>query len=331
MDIPETIPHARTSALAMFRSMVRIRLAEERIADAIAAGEVKTPCHLGIGQEGVAAGMCAVLEKSDYAWITYRSHAQFLAKGGSMDALFAEIYGKATGCAGGRGGSMHVVDPEVGILGTTAIVAGPIPLALGTAFASKQRGDGRVTVVFFGDGAMDEGVFWECINFAALYTLPVVFVCENNLFASAMPLLERTPLDNLHERVATFGLPSERIDGNDAETVARHGAKAVARARGGQGPSFIECRTYRWRGHVGPNTDIDKGLRSKEELDAWMAKDPITRAARSALASHQASEKDLEAIRFEARREVEAAHRFAVESPYPPAKELLSTNAGGAS
>jgi pyruvate dehydrogenase E1 component alpha subunit len=314
----------------LYVGMLRIRVAEERIAEAIQAGEVRTPCHLYIGQEAVAVGACAALRPTDYAWITYRSHGQFLAKGGDMRGMFAEIYGKSTGVAHGRGGSMHLVDPAIGVLGTTAMVAGPLPLAVGTALATRLRGDGRVTAVFFGDGATDEGVFWESVNFAALSKLPVVFVCENNLYASAMPLLERTVLDNLHERVAAFGLASHRIDGNDVELVRATVSAAVATARDGGGPSFIECRTYRHRGHVGPNWDLDKGLRSRAELDSWLARDPIQTARARLLGSGEATEKDLEGDDLTVRAEVEDALRFARESPYPDPKGLAVLPGGRA-
>lgn len=328
LEIPPVLIDPESPARDMYASMVRIRVFEERVADAITAGLVKTPCHLCIGQEGVAVGACFALDREDYAWITYRSHGQFLAKGGSMDELMAEILGKATGCAHGRGGSMHVVDPSIGVLGTSAMVAGPIPMGVGTALASTLRGDGRVSVVFFGDGATDEGVFWEAVNMASLNRLPVVFVCENNQFASAMHILDRQPRDNIHERVAAFAVNTEVVDGNDVGAVHRAVGGAVARARDGQGPAFIECKTYRWRGHVGPNWDLDKGIRSQEQLDWWMARDPIKRWGQALLDAGICTEDEIEAMWDEIRAEVSRAFAFAEQSPYPDVATLESGPGG---
>ncbi|HOM16620.1 MAG TPA: thiamine pyrophosphate-dependent dehydrogenase E1 component subunit alpha, partial [Thermoguttaceae bacterium] len=231
----------------MYRMMRRIRRFEEVAADLVAAGEVKCPCHLYIGQEAIAVGVCAALEPEDTIWGNHRSHGHYLAKGGDLHAMMAEILGRETGCAGGRGGSMHLVAKEVGILGTVPIVAGTIPLAVGAGLAYKLQGKRHVAAAFFGDGATEEGHFFESVNLAALYRLPVIFVLENNLYASHMHLSERRPLDNLDQIGGLFGIPSIRLDGNDVLAVYRAAVEAASRARTGQGPSLLECRTYRWR------------------------------------------------------------------------------------
>lgn len=309
--------------LRMYRTMVRIRIFEERVADLVEAGEIKTPCHLYIGQEAVATGVCASLQREDYVWGGHRSHGHYLAKGGDLKAMMAEIHGKATGCSRGRGGSMHVVAPERGILGTVPLVAATIPLAVGAGLASKLRGDGRVSVSFFGDGAMEEGHFHESVNLAALYRLPVVFVCENNFYASHMSLLERRAKDNIIQTAEAHGIPGVRLDGNDVLAVHRAATEAVERARSGLGSTLLECRTYRWRGHVGPSWDMDVGVKRKDELKDWLPKDPIAHLRRR-LEDSGIPDETWATVEREIRGEVEEAVAFARESPYPDSSELLS-------
>lgn len=264
--------------LERWREMHRIRRAEEVIADLVETGEAKCPCHLYIGQEAVAVGVCSALRTTDTVWGGHRSHGHYLAKGGSLEGLFAEILGKLTGCAGGRGGSMHLVAPEVGILGTVPIVAGTVPLAAGAALTAKMRGNGSVAVAFFGDGAAEEGHIHETLNLAAIYRLPLLFVIENNLYSSHLHLKDRRTADNLNRMGEFHGVPGERVDGNDVFAVAAAAAKAVQRARSGVGPTLLECRTFRWRGHVGASTDMDVGVRRRGELVDWQRRDPIARA-----------------------------------------------------
>ena len=261
---------SRSQLESMYAAMLLIRLAEERVAELVERGEARCPCHLYIGQEAIAAGVCATLERTDTVWGGHRSHGHYLAKGGDLTAMFAEILGRATGCSGGRGGSMHLFAPDVGILGTVPLVAATVPLAVGAALASKLRRERAVAVSFFGDGAMEEGGTQESLNMAALYRLPVVFVCENNFYASHLGLLERRAADNIVDLAAAHGLAGERVDGNDVEAVHRAAARAVARARSGDGPTMLECRTYRWRGHVGPSWDMDVGVKRKDELQEWL-------------------------------------------------------------
>ena len=296
--------------------MVRIRLFEERVAELVEAGEIQTPCHLYIGQEAIAAGVCAALESRDYVWGGHRSHGHYLAKGGDLRSMLAELFGKATGCSGGRGGSMHLVAPEVGILGTVPLVAATIPLAVGAGMAAKLRRDGRVSVAFFGDGATEEGQFHESLNFAALYRLPTIFVCENNFYASHMQLLERRVVDNIVTTADVAGATGCRLDGNDVEVVYAEALEAVTRARAGGGPTLLECRTYRWRGHVGSSMDMDVGVKRKDELHEWLPRDPVA-GARGRLLEAGLDAEECRAIEREAADEVATAVAFARESPFP--------------
>jgi TPP-dependent pyruvate/acetoin dehydrogenase alpha subunit len=215
------------------------------------SGEIRCPCHLYIGQEAIAAGVCAALEREDTVWGGHRSHGHYLAKGGSLEGLFGEVLLRASGCAEGRGGSMHLAAPEVGITGTVPIVAGTVPLAVGAAFAYKTRDEQTVAVAFFGDGTLEEGHVHESMNLAALYRLPLLLICENNLYASHLHWSERRVADNLYRAGEFHSIPGERVDGNDVEEVQCAARRAVERARRGEGPTLIECRTFRWRGHVG--------------------------------------------------------------------------------
>jgi pyruvate dehydrogenase E1 component alpha subunit len=283
--------------LNSWRTMVRIRRAEEVIADMVESGEARCPCHLYIGQEAVAAGVCAALRDQDTVWGGHRSHGHYLAKGGPLEGLFAEVLGKASGCSAGRGGSMHLLAADKGILGTVPIVAGTVPLASGAALAAKIRGSGEVAVAFFGDGTLEEGHVHETLNLAAVYKLPLVFVCENNLYSSHLHWTERRVTDNLHHAGEFHGVPGVRVDGNDVRGVYDAASQALQRARTGEGPSFLECRTFRWRGHVGASMDLDVGVRRRDELGEWFAKDPILRA------EQQLTDRDLteerEIIEFE--------------------------------
>jgi TPP-dependent pyruvate/acetoin dehydrogenase alpha subunit len=259
----------------LWHTMTRIRLAEEAVAAMVETGEAKCPCHLYIGQEAIAAGVCEALHCTDTVWGGHRSHGHYLAKGGSLEKMFAEILGKVTGCSRGRGGSMHLIDLDAGISGTVPIVAATVPLACGAAMAYKLRGEARVAVAFFGDGTLEEGHVHESMNLAALFQLPVLFVCENNLYASHLHASERRVGDRLDGAGELHGIPSSRLDGNDAVAVYDAARTAVERARSGGGPSFFECRTFRWRGHVGASFDLDVGVTRKPELAEWMERDPI--------------------------------------------------------
>jgi pyruvate dehydrogenase E1 component alpha subunit len=303
--------------------MLKIRKFEERTAALLESDEIKCPTHLYIGQEAIAAGVCANLYRADCVFSSHRSHGHFIAKGGGLNVLMAELYGKNTGCSGGRGGSMHVAAPEIGLLGSSAIVGGSLPLSVGAALASNMQGGDHIVVVFFGDGATDEGVFFECINFAALYKLPVVFVCENNLFSTHLPLCRRQPEDNLYEKARVHGVRACRVDGNDVVEVYLASRRLTALARKGQGPGFLECRTYRWRAHVGPSLDLDVGLRRKEEVQKWMRRCPIRSCERILLECGALAESENAEIHSRIDQEVEDAVVFARQSPFPDRSKLL--------
>lgn len=301
--------------------MLRIRFFEERIADLVESKEIHCPCHLYIGQEAVATGVCAALEREDTVWGGHRSHGHYLAKGGNGHSMMAELFGKMTGCAGGRGGSMHLFAPEVGILGTVPLVAATIPLAVGAALASKLSRKRHVAVTFFGDGATEEGHFHESVNLAALYRLPVLFVCENNFYASHMGLAERRADDNIFKTGEAHGIPGIRLDGNNLWEVWRAARTAVERAREGQGPSLLECRTYRWRGHVGPSWDMDVGVQRKDELKDWIQKDPVARV-RTHLLKRGVSASEFDRIEKEIRSEIEESVKAARHAAAPPVSTL---------
>jgi pyruvate dehydrogenase E1 component alpha subunit len=264
---------------SLYRAVLRIRRVEEAIAERYAAQEMRCPVHLSIGQEAVAAGVCAALTQQDGVFSNHRAHAHYLAKGGSLTAMLAEIYGKAEGCCNGVGGSMHMIDLAAGFMGAVPIVGATVPLAVGAAWAAKLRGEDKVIVVFFGDGTFEEGVVYESINFAVLHQLPVLFVCENNLYACYTRLSTRQPERPIHAVAAACGCKTMTVDGNDALVVFDVASGAVADLRAGSLPFFLECATYRWREHCGPNVDDDLGYRPQAEVAEWKAACPVNRLA----------------------------------------------------
>lgn len=322
------IPINKTALLTIYRAMVRIRLAEEKLAEKVLEGEIKTPCHLYVGQEAVATGICAALSKHDYVFGNHRSHGHYLAKGGDMKKLFAEIYGKSTGCSGGRGGSMHLIAPEVGFMGAQPLVSGTIPVAVGASLASSITKDKRVVVSFFGDGAVEEGVFHESLNFAALKRLPIIFVCENNLYSSHLHIRERRPQNNIYKHGIVHGIKSFSIDGQNVISLYALAKKIIQLIKTKKGPALIEARTYRFRGHVGAVDATEDqhitDIRDKEEVQSWVKKDPIT-IFESYVKKHNLIKMNLlTAIKSTAEKEVEQACKFAKESPYPSSRDLLS-------
>ena len=304
--------------------MLRIRLLEERIADLYHEQEMRCPVHLSIGQEAAAAGVCGALRPGDRVFSGHRSHGHYVAMGGNLDKMMAEIYGKATGVAQGKGGSMHLIDLEAGFVGATPIVASTIPIAVGSAFSARVRGDNSVTVSFMGEGATEEGVFHESANFAVLKNLPVVFACENNSYSVYSPLEVRQPEGRqVFQQAASYGLEAVQIDGNDAEEVSRTARVAVEKARAGGGPTFIEMITYRWREHCGPNFDNDIGYRTESEYLSWREKDPIA-ALRARLADSGELADDVEiAIRSGIEKQVDRAIDFAKSSPFPEVSTMM--------
>lgn len=307
----------------LYRTMRRIRRFEEEMAACVEAGEIGGPTHLYIGQEAIATGVCAALDRTDLIFGGHRSHGHYLAKGGSMRALAAEIFGKVTGCAGGRGGSMHLVATEVGLLGTSALVGGGMGAGVGVALANTLAGRQAISAIFFGDGAVEEGVFSETLNFAALKKLPVLYVCENNLYSSHMPLTTRQPRGEIWRHAEPYGIPGVRLDGNDVIAVYEAANAAVSRARAGEGPTLLECMTYRWRGHVGPGWDIDKGLRTQAEVDGWMRKDPVGKYGVRLIEDRLVTAGDRDAIDADVDREVADSVAFARSGAYPDPSTLL--------
>jgi pyruvate dehydrogenase E1 component alpha subunit len=291
----------------------------------ILKGEARCPVHLYSGEEAIAAGVCAVLTKKDYVFSTHRSHGHYLAKGGDMVALMAEIYGKETGCSRGRGGSMHLIAPDKGLMGSAPIVAGTISLAVGAALASSIRKEKRVTVSFFGDGAAGEGVLYESLNFAALRKLPIIFVCENNLYSTHLHISECRAGNTIYETGKLFRIKSYRSDGNDVLQVYKIAKKAAELCRKGQGPVFLEFMTYRMRGHVGPDDNIQGAhtdIRPEKEVSKWREKDPINKYERFLIKNKIMNKEDMGKIWKQAEKEAHKAHVFALNSPYPKKGEL---------
>lgn len=311
----------------LYRTMVRIRYCEESLVELILNSEILTPCHLYSGQEAVATGVCAALKKEDMIFGNHRSHGHYLAKGGSLEELIAEIYCKRSGCSRGRGGSMHVIAPEVNMMGSAPIVSGTISLAVGAALASNIRQDKRISVTFFGDGAAGEGSLYESMNFAALNKLPVIFVCENNYYSTHMPIKECRPDIDIYDIGKTFGIKSFQVDGNDVLKVYETARKAVENCRKGDGPVFMECLTYRLRGHVGPNDNIQGNhtdIRPIKEIEDWKKRDPIIAFENYLLASNVFTEDDINEIKKNINEEVEAAIELAKESLFPSESELAN-------
>lgn len=307
---------------SLHASMLRIRRVEERLVALYPEQEMRCPTHFHIGQEAVSAGVCGALRPDDVLFCAHRSHAPYLAKGGDLKGLVAEMYGKATGCCKGKAGSQHLMAPEVGLMGTSAIVGGTLPAAVGAALAFRMRGERRIAAALFGDGGVEEGVFQESLNFAALRQLPVVFVCENNLYATSSHQSARQARDNIHRRGEIYGIPGARVAGNDVVAVYRACREAADRARSGRGPSLVECRTYRWLEHVGPCDDADLGYRTRREIEEWKRRCPVERFQKALLRRGVLSRARIAVLESELAAEIDEAVRFARESPYPPPGEL---------
>lgn len=302
----------------IFHHMVRLRLVEEAIADRYTEYEMRCPVHLCIGQEAAEVASTLALDARDYAVSGHRPHGHYLAKGGNLNAMIAELHGRATGCASGVGGSMHLIDLDAGFLGSAPIVGSTMPIAVGAAFGTQCRGEDRVTMLFFGDGATEAGVFHESLNFAVLKNLPIVFVCENNLYSVYSPLSVRQPKNRpIADLARSHGMTTIAIDGDDPQLVFDTCSGAVAQARSGEGPSFIELSTYRWREHCGPNYDNDIGYRSQEEYQAWRDRDPVARYEKKLLDAGVMSDADVAALRQAVQTEIDEAFDFATSSPYP--------------
>ena len=310
----------KTQALDLYRTMLRIRLFEERVFELATAKRIYGPVHLYIGQEAVAAGVCSHLRADDYVALTHRGHGHLIAKGGRYDRMMAELFAKQTGYCKGKGGSMHIADMSLGILGANGIVGAGIPLAAGSAFASTCLGNNRVSVAFFGDGAANQGTFLEAINIAALYKLPAMFVCENNGYSVGTKWSEVSAHADVADRAQGLGLPGVKVDGQDVEAVCRAAGAAVERARQGEGPTLIECKTYRYMGHCGVWGDP----RDPDEIAAWKERDPLTLFAAKLVSARTADAAALDSLRGPILEELDGAVAFAEESPSAPPEDALT-------
>jgi len=314
MDIP------REKILSMYEGMLKIRHFESRVRDLFAAGEMPGFVHLYLGQEAVAVGACAALEEDDYITSTHRGHGHIIAKGGDVKRMMAELYGKATGYNKGKGGSMHIAAPSLGILGANGIVGGGIPIATGAGLSAKLRKSGQVALCFFGDGASNQGTFHEAINIASAFDLPVVYVCENNLYGVGTRQTNVRNVEDVADRGVGYGIPGLAVDGNDVIAVYEACKEAVGRAREGKGPTLIECKTYRWQTHFEGEPDT---YRPPEEVEAWVKREPI--ASYRSLLIEQGILNEAEADEIEAKviEELDQAVDFARKSPLPEPETAL--------
>jgi len=306
--------------IEMFTAMMKIRRVEERLMEIFATGVIPGFIHVSIGQEAVAVGVCSALRRDDCIANTHRGHGQAIAKGIDLKGFMAEIYGKRNGVCKGRSGSMHIADKASGILGSNGIVGGGIPLAMGNAFASHYVNDGRVTVCFFGDGASNEGTFHESLNLASLWTLPIIFCCENNRWAQFTPIEKYIKIGEISKRAAAYGMPGISVDGDDVLAVHDAAKRAVNRARKGKGPTLIECKTHRWFGHFAGDK---QKYRPPEETETVRKYDPILRFQKRLVEGNILGQRDIDEIEQRIRREIDEAVTFAEESPSPGPDELF--------
>lgn len=320
--LDKLIPNfSKEKLIHLYKQMWDIRLFEEKIDELIKQGKLHGTTHLCIGQEACAVGSCAVLRKDDKITSTHRGHGHSIAKGADMKRMMAELFGKATGYCKGKGGSMHIADVENGNLGSNGVVAGGIPIAVGSALTAKMKKFDYVTLSFFGDGATNEGSFHEALNLAAIWNLPVVFICENNQYGMSSPVQEMVNIELLSDRAKAYGFPGVTIDGNDMIEVINTVYEAVERARDGKGPTFIEMITYRFNGH----SKSDKLIyRTREEEKIWYKKEPINRFKQILLEANILTESEAEKIKEMSLLEVEEALRFAENSPSPTKDDLLT-------
>ena len=296
--------------------MLRIRLVEESIANKYSEQKMRCPTHLSIGQEAIAVGVCANLTLQDQVLSTHRAHAHYLAKGGCLKSMMAEIYGKASGCSKGMGGSMHLIDTSVGFMGSTAIVGNTIPVAVGLALEKKLTRKKSIACVFFGDGATEEGAFYESVNFAIIHSLPILFICENNLYSVYSGLEVRQPVDRkIYKMVRAMGISAQHGNGNDVEEVARKVKHAKTMILKSGGPQFLEFDTYRWREHCGPNFDNNIGYREESEFLKWKKKDPLKNFY------SENSQKYIDRKIDKISKEIDDAHQFADDSKFPTLQE----------
>jgi acetoin:2,6-dichlorophenolindophenol oxidoreductase subunit alpha len=307
--------------ITMYRDMVRIRVFEETVQGLFMQSLVSGTTHLAQGQEAVAVGVAHAMRPDDYSTYTYRGHHHALARGLDLEAAFAELLGRATGINHGKGGSMHLTDARLGLYGSFAIVGAGLPVAVGLGRAAQLRKDGRISATFFGDGATNIGAFHEAMNLASVWKAPVLFVCENNLYGEYSPLRSTTPVEDLAIRASSYAMHAQIVDGNDVMAVFEAARDAAARARAGEGPTFLEYKTYRHRGHS--RSDPAK-YRPEDEVKAWLARDPLTVARRRLMDAGTCAEADLDRVDAEVAAEVEAAVERAKSGPWPELSEVTT-------
>lgn len=304
----------------MYTNMLTIRRFEEKVIEYFASGSIPGFVHLYIGEEAVATGACANLRDDDYITSTHRGHGHLISKGGDLNLMMAELFGKETGYCKGKGGSMHIADLDLGILGANGIVGGGPPIATGAALAAKYKGTDQVVACFFGDGASNQGTFHEGLNLASIWKLPVVFVAENNMYGISFSQKKSMSVPDIADRAAAYDLPGVVVDGNDVIAVYEAVGEAVKRARAGQGPTLIECKTYRHRGHFEGDPTV---YRPKEEFETWKKRDPIPRFEDQLLQMDVLTQADLDKISAEIDQKIQQAIKFAEESPWPAVEEIL--------
>jgi TPP-dependent pyruvate/acetoin dehydrogenase alpha subunit len=311
----------KSLAMSLYRGMVEIREFELKARDIFRSGQMPGFIHLYVGEEAIAVGVCSQLRSDDYVASTHRGHGHALAKGISPRSAMAELMGAIDGCSGGRGGTMHLYDPEVGFLGSNGVVPPGILIASGAALSAKIRGSDQVAVAFFGDGAVNNGAFHEGINLAATWNLPVLFVCENNLYATETPFAQVTKNTSVASRAAAYKIPGITVDGNDVLDVYTKAGEAVERARRGEGPTLLECLTYRWFGHH--EGDPGTSYRTKEEIASWRTKDPIHKLREQSIAASWVSAAEFENTDREISEVIADAAAFAIKSPQPDISTAL--------
>ena len=309
-------------SLRLFAQMYRIRTVEEEIALRYPQGKMRCPVHLSIGQEAIPAVFADSIRTTDFAVSTHRGHAHYLAKGGNLNAMIAEIYGKSTGCSKGKGGSMHLIDLAVNFMGTSAIVGNSIPVGVGLALSAQLKETDQISCVFLGDGAVEEGVFYESVNFAAVRKLPVLFICENNLYSVYSPLAVRQPQGrSIAKMVEAMGIEVATGAASDLMSCNQVMKDAVNAVRAGHGPCFLEFATYRWREHCGPNFDNDIGYRTQDEFLAWQKRDPLTHLERALNQSKPEVQLEINDIKSSVKKELQLSFEAAEAAPFPAASE----------
>lgn len=315
---------SKEKLLELYTTLVKCRLFEERIVDLYARGQVPGLAHLYIGEEAMAAGVCGALRDDDYITSTHRGHGHVVAKGAELDRMMAELYGKRSGYCKGKGGSMHIADMALGILGANGIAGGGLPIAVGAGWSAKWRGTDQVTACFFGDAASNNGTFHESLNLAAVHRLPVVFVCENNLYGISVSQVKHQVITDVSVRADGYGMPGVTIDGMDVTEVYNTTVKAVERARAGEGPTLIEGKTYRFRGHHEGDPNQGARYRDKSEIEGWKEKCPIVRLGKQLVESKVATKENLDEIHMKIEQDLDHAVKFAEQAEFPPIEDMYT-------